>query len=319
MAADGISCLLTPNKFLSAPYGEALRKYLSDKNLLCSLDDFSRGSHFADASVYPVITTLRRSEVAKDRKIVIRRHIDGEPLTFEVQAELVNSLPSHNLGPLLSDGIDRLFSIIEQCVPFSSIAEINASTTAAEADEYTQDLCEFDEVDGEYWKVVNTGTIDPFESLWGTRSMRHAKREFLRPVFPKASTIISDRRKSQYNNPKIVFAKIGNTTEAFFDELGEYAGMNINFAFVSADEGKFLTAYVNSEIGSWVYRQLFGALAMSGGYLQYQSPQIRDWPVPQFDPANRHHVDVVRGYDRLTTGEDSKASLDQLVERVLCA
>jgi hypothetical protein len=319
LAAHGVSCLLTPNKFLSAPYGEALRKHLSDTNLLCSLDDFSRGAHFADASVYPVITTLRRSEGAKDQKIAIRRHIDGEVLKFEVLAELVNSLPSNNLGPLLSDGIDRLFSIIEQCVPFSSFAEINASTTAAEAEEFTQDLFEVDEVDGDYWKVVNTGTIDPFQSLWGSRAMRHAKREFSRPAFPKSSSIIPDRRKSQYNSSKIVFAKIGNTTEAFFDELGEYGGLNINFAFVSADEGKFLTSYVNSEIGSWVYRQLFGALAMSGGYLQYQSPQIRDWPVPKFDPANSYHIDVVQGYDRLIAGEDSKASLDQLVERVLCA
>lgn len=216
-------------------------------------------------------------------------------LKFEVLAKLVNSLPSNNLGPLLSDEIDRLFSIIEKCVPFSDIAEINASTTAAEADEFTQDLFEVNEVDGDYWRVVNTGTIDPFQSLWGSRAMRHAKREFLRPAFPKTSSIIPDRRKSQYNSSKIVFAKIGNTTEAFFDELGEYGGLNINFAFVSADEGKFLTSYVNSEIGSWVYRQLFGALAMSGGYLQYQSPQIRDWPVPKFDSANSDHVDVVQG------------------------
>lgn len=317
LSPNGISCLLTPNKFLSAPYGEALRRYISEANILNSLDDFSRGSHFADASVYPVITALRK-EVDRDRTVFIRRHIDGETIRFQVQAQLIDSLPSHNLGPLLSDSVDRLFEIISKCVPFSNIAEINASTTAAEADDYTIALMESDDASGDFWKVVNTGTIDPFTSLWGIRAMRHAKKEFLRPVFHKSSSIISDRRKSQYDQPKIVFAKIGNTTEAFFDELGEYAGLNINFAFVGSDQGKFLSAFVNSEIGSWIYRQLFGALAMSGGYLQYQSPQIRDWPVPKFDPNNTRHVEVVQGYELFSTGECNKEHLDHLVERVVC-
>jgi len=316
LAPNGISCLLTPNKFLSAPYGEALRKFIAAEDMLSSLDDFSRGSHFTDASVYPIITSLKKS-FKKDRKIKIRRHVDGEVSNFNIHSNLINSLPSNNLGPLLSDDVDRLFSVIENCVPFSKIAEINASTTAAEADEYTEALLETDEASGEVWKVVNTGTIDPFKSLWGSRSMRHAKREFLRPAFSKKSSIISDRRKLQYSTPKIIFAKIGNVTEAFFDEDGDYAGLNINFSFVSGEEGKFLTAYVNSEIGSWVYRQLFGALSMSGGYLQYQSPQIRDWPVPEFDPGNAQHIEVVRGYERLIAGECSKETLDQLVERVL--
>ncbi len=318
LASNGTSCLLTPNKFLSAPYGEALRQYISRNNILSSIDDFSRGSHFNDASVYPVITVLRK-ERHTDRNIVIRRHIGGAVTGFQVSAELVNSLPSNNLGPLLSDEVDRLFTIIERCVPFSEIAEINASTTAAEADEYTSELFECDEVSGPYWKVVNTGTIDPFRSLWGLRALRHAKGEYLKPGFPKGSTVISERRKHQYDQPKIIFAKIGINTEAFFDEMGEYAGVNVNFAFVSADEGKFLTSFVNSEIGSWVYRQLFGALAMSGGYLQYQSPQIRDWPVPRFNPNDPKHVAVVRGYNEYLEEDCKRERLDQLVEQALAS
>jgi hypothetical protein len=310
LASSGISCLLTPNKFLSAPYGEALRDYFVREEILHAIDDFSRGSHFADASVYPIITTLRRDGRANGQ-IFVRRHIDASTEDFCVSAHLVNSLPSHNLGILLSEQVDKLFSIIDKCITFSSIAEINASTTAAEADEYANCLREEDDIKGRYWKVVNTGTIDPFFSLWGSRPMRHAKKEYTRPVFLKHDKLISERRKLQYSQPKIVFAKIGITTEAVFDQIGEYAGLK------AGDEGKFLTAYVNSEIGSWVYRQLFGALAMSGGYLQYQSPQIRDWPVPKYNSRNTHHAAVVQAYNKVTLGQCEKTMLDQLVEEAV--
>jgi hypothetical protein len=146
--------------------------------------------------------------------------------------------------------------------------------------------------------------------------MRHAKSEYLKPVFRKTSRKISIRRKQQYDRSKIAFAKMGNTTEAFFDADGGYAGLNMNFAFVDDDdEGKFLTAYVNSAIGSWIYRQLFGALAMSGGYLQYQSPQIREWPVPKYDSRKTVHVAVVQTYERFLRGECDRQTLDRMVEK----
>ena len=310
----GTSALLTPNKFLSAPYGEALRNHIIEHNLISSIDDFSQGTYFADASVYPLIATLRHDN-SPNRLIRVRRHTQESCTETDVPAALTALLPSNNLGPLLSDDLRRLFSILERCVAFQDIAEINASTTAAEAEEFTTELAEEADCSDWHWRVVNTGTIDPFTSLWGNRPMRHAKREYHRPVFSKSSPIISERRKSQYNSPKIVFAKIGNVTEAFFDPRGGYAGLNINFAFVGGDNGKFLTCYVNSTLGSWVYRQLFGALAMSGGYLQYQSPQIRSFPVPRYDETNQDHVSIVNAYDDLISGNGNVDEIDVLVEK----
>ena len=316
LARAGTSSLLTPNKYLSAPYGQALRKHIIEFNLLTSIDDFSRGSYFTDANVYPLISTLRANN-SVDRLIRVRRYAESGFTETKVPAILTNRLPDHNFGPLLSEDLDRLYRILEISVPFADVAEINASTTAAEAEIYTEALTEESECSDAHWRVVNTGTIDPFISLWGLRPMRHAKEDYQRPVLSKKSVIISERRKHQYDRPKLFFAKIGNVTEAFFDEHGVYAGLNVNFAFVTGDVGKFLTSYVNSTLGSWVYRQLFGALTMSGGYLQYQSPQIRTFPIPKYEEDNQRHRAIVEAYDELLSSSGTVDEINSLVVSAL--
>ena len=316
LARAGTSSLLTPNKYLSAPYGEALRKHIIEFNLLSSIDDFSRLSYFKDANVYPIISTLRGNNFTNNT-IRVRRYQENGHSESNVSAALINKFPGNNFGPLLSEDLDRLYRIVETCVPFADVAEINASTTAAEAEDYTEVLTEETECLSAYWRVVNTGTIDPFVSLWGDRPMRHAKEEYYRPVLSKGSVVISERRKRQYNRPKLLFAKIGNKTEVFFDEYGEYAGLNINFAFAEGNFGKFLTSYVNSTLGSWVYRELFGALTMSGGYLQYQSPQIRALPVPKYEENNQRHRAIVEAYDEFIFGRGTVEEINSLVVSAL--
>src|SRR3712207_2845538 len=57
--------------------------------------------------------------------------------------------------------------------------------------------------------------------------------------------------------------------------------MNTNFALEQPEGAsvQFLGAVCNSRLLSWVYEQYFGALRMSGGYFQFQAPQLKVLPI----------------------------------------
>ncbi len=162
---------------------------------------------------------------------------------------------------------------------------VNATTTAAEADEYGEYLTE--QGGRNRFKVINTGTIDPYVSHWGRRPMRNQGIQYATPYLP--STALSDRRREMYASPKIIFAKLAGTCEAFMDEDGEYASLNTNcFHSPRADVGlAYVCGYCNSKVFMFIYERLFGALRMQGGYFQFQAPQLRVMPCPVASPREQ--------------------------------
>lgn len=131
--------------------------------------------------------------------------------------------------------------------------------------------------------------------------------------------IVPRRRAEQYSKPKIVFAKLGLTLEAFFDERGDYAALNVNFAFPAREEGHFYNAQLNSTLGSWVYRQMFGALSMGGNYMQFQAPQLKAMLVTPFVAANPNHIELASLAQAIAEGGCGTGlhkRIDDLVEQL---
>src|SRR5208283_2678445 len=103
------------------------------------------------------------------------------------------------------------------------------------------------------------------------------------PYLDLSNPCVSDERKAQYSKPKLIFAKMATRIEAFLDEGGEYASANTNFAYDSKYNLHYLTALLNSKFMAELYAAYFGALRMSGGYFQFQAPQLRVLPIRQVE------------------------------------
>ncbi|WP_417374552.1 Eco57I restriction-modification methylase domain-containing protein [Gimesia maris] len=283
--SNGYSGLITPNKYLSSPYGKSLRRLLVDEWSLVRLYDVSRAPVFDDPSVYPVISIVKRSREGESHTINVDQSIGTLLSKTEHHHDrtLLKLLPEYILGFLLSEGIGVLTHIQSSTKQFSTICRINASSTASESDEYGETLIEEREAKGgEGWRVVNTGLIDPYRINWGEKTLRHSGTIFDEPWLPD-SNIVSVNRREQYSQAKLIFAKMVKELEVAFDAEGVFAGLNVNFAFVESDAGYFYIAILNSSLMTWIYSQFFGALRMSGGYFQVQSPQIRVLPVLDYD------------------------------------
>jgi hypothetical protein len=206
-----------------------------------------------------------------------------------VSSRFLTALPENIWGFLLSTKIDLLLKLIRNTDSLSDVTEINASTTAAEADAYGRHLT--DKGVGAPLRVVNTGTIDRYEALWGLEPMNHGGRKFLRPYLDLSKAGVNPRRQELFQKPKVIFAKLARECEAFFDREGEFASLNTNCLYDPREvDLDFVAGYCNSRLFMFFYDQFFGALRMSGGFYQFQAPQLR--VIPFKKPSDSVHAKV---------------------------
>ncbi len=276
--------MIVPNKYLAAPYASGLRKLLIEKHTVVRLRDVSRISIFADAAVYPIISVIRRGQLGKKYTVVVDQVFPSQVRTFTHASSLLKSLPDYIWGFLLAEGtelVQKLNHISEQ-LGSPSVSQVNASSTASEADSYGPCIVE-GTTNGarDSWKIINTGLIERFATLWGLEKLTHQGKQYQHPALPKQAPIVSQNRFDQYSRPKLVFAKMALRIEAYLDSQGLYASMNTNFALEQPGKVNvsFLAAVCNSKLLTWIYEQYFGALRMGGGYLQFQAPQLRVLPI----------------------------------------
>jgi Eco57I restriction-modification methylase/TaqI-like C-terminal specificity domain len=280
----GYVAFITPNKFLSAPYGQALRECFLTKHALDSIIDYTAVPVFDEASVYPVISVIRaRTAFSTDIRVA---RPDGPTSVVGadqlIAAADLRQLPDNIWGPVLGGHTHLCARLYSQSLTLESLAGVQATSTAAEADEYSVFIDE-GQSSANKKRLVNTGTIDRYASLWGASPLRNRGKRFNRPTLDVRK--VKSNRAALYATPKIIVAKIAKVLECFLDADGSYASLNTNCVF--APKGgrslEFLVGVLNSSLITFIYVQLFAALKMSGGYFQFQAPQLRLLPIPPID------------------------------------
>jgi hypothetical protein len=177
------------------------------------------------------------------------------------------------LGFLLNDKINLTLKVFEQSESLENCGKISATSTASEADLYSNLIS-----DNIGYKLINTGTIDPFSSFWGLNYLTDKGEKYLFPYLPKDSDVISKNRHSLYSNKKIIISKIGLQCEAFYDKNAEFASINTNCIYNFSDLfiPEYLVCWLNSKLYNYTFECLFDGLRMSGGYLLFSAPNLKN-------------------------------------------
>ena len=269
----GILSYITPNRFLSASYGKTLRKYILTNSIIDKLIDYSDKKVFSDASTYPVISFLFKKSLST-YKITTGKFDDKtkEVISREIDSQKLNILDDYILGFLLNEKLEITEKVFSQSVSLAKCGKINATSTAKEADEYSNIV---NEESG--FKLINTGTIDQFVTNWGFSYLTDKGNKYKKPFLPDKSNIISKNRYDLYKSKKIIIAKIGLECEAFYDEKGVYASINTN-CIHDFDQNfipEYIICWINSKLYTYVFECLFDGLRMSGGYLLFSAPNLK--------------------------------------------
>ena len=229
----------------------------------------------------------------------------AEYQTAEFPKDSLTALPENIWGFLLSPNTTLLSKLMQGSVRLSEVGEVSATSTASEADDYGKHLSNSRTADS--LKVVNTGTIDPYMMLWGKHPMTNAGSRYLTPWLSMSRAGVNSRRREMYCSPKIIFSKMAKNCEAALDLDGVFASLNTN-CFYSPIKGitlEYVCAFCNSKLFMFIYQQFFGALRMSGGYFQFQAPQLRVIPI-RVIPASEQRPFVKRVHSILAKASDGK-------------
>lgn len=276
---------ISPNRWLSIGYGAALRTWLIGNVRIESILNASDTRVFEDAATYPVVTIMTKGKTKTDYKIAAG-HLEERtavPAVVRHDSAKLTVLPENIMGFLLNDKLPLTEKVFGQSGSLVKAGEINATSTAGEADDYGAHVSETPGI-----KIINTGTIDQFASMWGLRPFKKQGRMFLKPYLDLNE--VSDSRRKLYESPKIIVAKIALRTEALYDRNGEYASIDTNCIHTFNDQflPEYVLAWLNSRLYNYVFTCLFDGARMEGGYLGFSSPNLRCTPIKEIDLADQH-------------------------------
>lgn len=289
---DGIFSYIIPNKIIAAKYADKIRERIADNSII-EIRDYSRIRVFQDAAVYPcTIVCQKGNAFSSDGKFTTMKTQLETDFSTSVSRDLFIACPYWDVYFQTPDVID----IVKRVLQFPNIDslgnfELNAAATVSEAylvKDYIFNECNHNES----FKVINTGTIDPYRILWGISPMTYIKGKYLFPrVKYQDVKLMNKARYEQSLSNKIIVAGMSVRLEAVLDTGCFLAGKSTTI--ITSDDMvglKVLLAILNSTFATWLTRILFNSLKMAGGYLNYGKREVMSLPIPPIDDKIKEEI-----------------------------
>ncbi|HUX98845.1 MAG TPA: TaqI-like C-terminal specificity domain-containing protein, partial [Candidatus Deferrimicrobium sp.] len=165
-------------------------------------------------------------------------------------------------------------------------------------------------------KFINTGTIDPYVSLWGHKKANYIKSSYQKPIVTDSD--LSEFRLNRFNqacSEKIIIGGMTKKLECFYD-TGEYiAGKSTTIILPGTKSLKFLIAVLNSKLISFWYRIFFKSLSLAGGYIRISNNEIKKIPLVDLASSQQtRFIELVNQILLLTHSEGYFANLAKITE-----
>jgi hypothetical protein len=302
LSNGGRTSFIVPNKFLSAPFGEAFRKYALSEAELRVLADFSTIDVFDGVGVYPVVYVLEARSPRDRYEVELEIFESNRSTTFSLaNSSSVSSTPSQldTWSQIFSKGTELLDRLKATHPTVGKMYEVAASASASKAYEIKPCLVE-GKPEEESFAFITSGAIDRYYCAHGARPIRYLKTTYSTPYLPRACSTLSENRKQQYSSEKLVFAGMTKRLEAIWDP-GRVAGavptVQVFQTPLHQDRSlKYELGILNSKLIDWIFDQYFASLALAGGYLRIGVPQIKAIPIRvidfsrAIDVAQRDHM-----------------------------
>ena len=291
----GFISLIIPNKIIAAKYATEVRKRLAHKQIF-EIVDYSNVLVFEDASVYPCIISIINNEAISNVNMTCMQSIDTIAYNnFVSNHSLSNGLywDKYFFSPEIVQISDKM-SLHPKMNDY--IPDIYGAATVAEAYLVKEKLVD-DKNLADSKKLINTGTIDRYSSLWGYSKTQYIKGGYLFPQISDSDiSEISQNRLIQAKSPKLIIAGMSLCYEAYFD-IGEcIAGKSTTIIIGDEDKLKYAQTVINSTLLAFWLKITFNSLTMSGGYFNIGTNEVAMIPIPVIEDTSAyiHMADIMQ-------------------------
>jgi hypothetical protein len=275
-------CFILPNKLLSTDNSKGMRDYIFESSLyLEQLDDLSTIQVFDGASVYPIILTMCPKKV---QEVAVLTHIKA----FNDSPQLDVRKPDTTDSQTFFRSLISKQQISFEKIKLGDICDLLGAATVAEAYEFKNAISEKSSKCAS--KFVVSGNILNFGVTWGIQKTQYIKAAYASPYLDLNNKFVSNKRKQQYQCAKLIIPNMTTILKSFYDESGDYAPAKSTTVVTSTkiDLGA-LNAFLNSQLATDLYKDLFGSQHLNGGALSIGPPQLKELEVPSaiLEPENQ--------------------------------
>ncbi len=287
----GVYAFLTPNKWFMAPYGDEIRKLINQK--LYKILDLTDRNYFCNSKVTVLCC-------------IISKELTGTSVWI--------TNPS---SPNVIISKDRC-EFKEWCFYLTNYSEIlkKINTCTKKLSDYFNSEVNFTTDDAykikpqiinnchdsnNYFKLVNTGTIEPFRSMWGNIDTEYLNNKYDHPALSKKFLLnYSERRYKQAISSKIIIS-YKRYFESFYDALGEYiAGIPCVIVFPNNDYRKYslktLLGILNSRLVKFYLQETYKSTALDKG-MNFTPEMIAQIPIPDIKNGTNNDLEcLIDGY-----------------------
>ena len=276
--------IIVPNKLLSADYAFKIREIIKRYSII-SINDYS-DIHVFGANVYPIVILIKKQKPNSSHQILINSFKEKDGLIELNKQNKINQsildLYKNSWSPIFNYSEETNFvdEIIRKSKPLKEFCNVYGAATVAEAYKLKEILKNLDK-EKDYFKFINTGTIDRYIQLWDKGKTQYIKQSYLKPIVMKNG--LKEFFPNRYNNSvkeKIIIAGMTKKIESVLDSDGEFlAGKSTTIIETQKVNLKFIIGILNSKLLTFIYKNIFKSLSLAGGFLRIGTPQIKELPI----------------------------------------
>lgn len=303
MNKSGTLTFITPDKWISKPFGNELRKRTVN-NIFAIL---KAGREIFDAakvdSIVSFFSNRDNSHIKildfEDGQFVSKREIDKKSL-----------IPPFTFDHLFSENLNFLCKIENFSSRILDLAECEnacATSDAYKIEALIKELPENKFCPTKHFKIINTGTIGKFCMKWGNREMTYLKKKYQCPILDRKRFL--DSFKNSYGRkstqPKIILKGL-NLLDACLDETGTVVPGKTTLIIADNDiqKLKLLLAVLNSRLPIFYIKERYPASSYNQG-TTFTTDMINNLPLPQIDEGTKRQlIDIVNKILSITESAD---------------
>jgi len=285
LSPSGVITYITPDKWLTKPFGEALRtQKLPNLSIIvqCGRDIFE--TSLVDSVItffIPKITDFIKVYEFIENQMIHKNNFNKKLLN-----------PPYNLDILFSDNLNLLLKIENQPIKikeFGYCENACATSDAYALKSLILDISSLDFDEEKHFKVVNTGTIGKYLSKWGFREMTYIKDKYLCPVVEKNKFL--NKFNATYVNrtlSKKLIVKGITLLEACIDLKGQIIPGKSTLVVLSENEENLLLmlAILNSKVAGFYLKEKFLSYSYNQGVV-FTKDMINNIPIPNITNNDR--------------------------------
>lgn len=131
-----------------------------------------------------------------------------------------------------------------------------------------------------HFKFINTGTIDPYISLWEFAKTQYIKQGYYQPIVKKDELKeLYARRYDDTSKEKIIIGGMTKELKCYYDSGETLAGKTTTIVLGSKVDMVYLTGLLNSKHLTLFYQNYFNSLSLAGVFYRVGAPQIKQLPI----------------------------------------